>query len=487
MIDFTITRRAWVDTYNDFRANYTSKDLDYTRRTVRVYNGANQRLLGYKRPRTIDLTAFTDVDTASKRLTEIMKRESYPEAQIHFSASLAYDEECHVGKIITINHDEYGIVSADFRITSRSVNEANSNLIEFKATQESATLWDDVYTTGGDPEWVAPDWKDVDPLIAQDYFELPYNSETLTAPTYLLLAARANQEDGFVVLWSQTGTDYATRHDSQMVYFSQYGTLDEAYPDFDETDAIDDDRGILYTPLREDPIFESISRSELFYNRRVAIINGTEMVSFQTVSYEGDSSIRLTGVVRGVMGTPTDSHSSGVSIWLANVAQDRNVMYEIHSYDFYVKMIPHLGQQYIDESDATAMRVTATHTADGFPPISRIEVERTGTSCDITFHFTILSNSVYGGGAGGNSSDTQLDSNFGSSVDIGVFLIDRGYEDHIEYKINSGTALQATENKVTYVHSGGTSFTLSARRRDYNDWISMTVGAADGTYIGPEL
>lgn len=493
MINFDLTRRSWSETYNDFIANYTDKNFAYTKRTIRVQNGANQRLLGYKRPRTVDLTAFIEVGTASRRLSEIMKRESYPEAQVSFSASLRYEEHCHVGKVITLNHDEYGIANASYRIIQRDVNETDSNLLDFRAMQQVETLFDDTYVDGGSPEWEVPEWQgDIALPLAQDWFELPLNSISGHDPAILVLVARPGIEEGFLFYTSISGVDYAIDTNQGSAVFAQHGTLDEAYPDSDETDTIDDDLGILYTPTNEDPVFESISRQNLYYTRRVAIIGGTEMVAFQTVTYEGGSSIRLTGVVRGILNTPTSLHASGTKIWLVDLSQvslgQRPWMIQPSLTDFYVKPIMHSGSQIADVSDVTAMHVTVANKARIAPPPSRIVVVRSGDSVSITVyqsqtHLTAPSKA----GAGEQALDGQSDYGWSSGMDLGNYITEKGDDDFISYSVQYAAYVRSYDNLITFSYSNAASFNLRVRRWDDGEIAQFTVPSGSGTTIWPEI
>ena len=482
LIEFSLTRRAWTETFNDFRGNYTDSSQAYTRRTVRVYNGANIRLLGYKRQRTIDLTAFRDASTASKRLSEIMRRESYPEAQITFSANLACEDVCHVGKVITINHDEYGISNAGFRITSREINEVDSNLLDFAATQVVETLWDDTYQVSAEAGWTVPTWSEADVPLAFLLWQMPWNPVTKELNSYVTLCARAGQEDGYAIMVSQDGVDYTTLTVGQV--WAQHGTLDERYGTSVETDSIDDDFGILYTPTREDPVFTSISRSQLYDTRRVAII-GDEMMAFQNVTYEG-SSIRLTGVVRGVLNTPISSHSSGSDIWLCPLdADDGNVFIDrVWQKDAKYKFVPKFGTNYVDASLITAKQFYIDLGASYLEWGGRFAVTRSGTSCKVVAH-GIMATSYGAGYYPAASAHLVADLWGGGSLENHNYWI---------YKIGSAgstTNVQPggdlwSDNTWEYTQSGAHTLYV-ATGYEPTSWVTISVGSADGEYIGPVI
>lgn len=477
LIDFSLTRRSWTETYNDFRANFTSKEHSYTRRTIRAYNGANMRLLGYKRQRTIDLTAYIDITTASKRLGEIMRRESYPEAQISFSTFLDFEAECHVGRVITINHDEYGIANASFRITSREINENDDNKLDFKAMQVVESLWDDTYVDGGSPSWTTPTYITPAVPLAQDIFEMPFNSQYGTGPSYLLLCARSGIETAFTILTSVTGVDYATYGVGDI--FSQRGTLAAAYPDSLETDSIDDTIGIEYTPLNEDPVFGTISRTNLFHDRRVAIIDGKEMVSFQTVTYNVGGTITLTGVVRGILGTPISSHTSGRKIWITEIVAGRNFFTDIASGGlFYAKFLPRLGSEIVAASSVSAITHTVTGIGSEQGPPCTLHAVRSGTTVTVTIYPRDRVTPT-GQGAGVKIADSSQDPSFysdGSSQNADIPW---------EYTVGGGSPVLTYKYVFAITQAG--AFYLDVSRNTETEYTRLLVGASDGEYVGPEL
>ena len=456
-IDFTFTRRTWHDTFNDFRANYVDRSQDFTRRTVSLQNTAGISLLGYRKQKTIDLTAFSRATTASKRLWELMRRLSYPEARIEFKVTLKYSR-LNVGDVVSIDHEDYGMSSAEFRIVEKDVNEIGNNIISFRAVQMVESLFDDNYQPAGSALWEPPSTAPA-PLIAQRVFELPRNGITGRKRAYLLLAARAGIETGFVLQTSNTGTDYT----NQGIYggFSQSGTLDQAYPA--TTYALDDDPGILFTPRREDPKFGSVSRTDLFAGGRVALI-GDELIGFQTVTPVGAQSFRLTGCIRGVLNTPVQDHAAGSEIWLATMAD--NLLTGIDAGKFFVKMIPSFGDEAVDPANVNAITVTGTDKAKIPWPPARIVAVRSGSSIQLKWwpKDTGLN------GAGIQSADSQTDQE--------PFLFDGDFQ----VTTPSGSVFVAACG-TTVTEAGACEISVRARQSGYiSEAKTIYVAAADGQY-----
>lgn len=461
--EFQFTRRSWEDVFSDFRSNFIDEDQDYTERTIRVRNGAVARLIGYRKQKTIDLTAFNNLTTASDRTWELMKKLSYPEAQVTCKLGMEYSE-VKVGDIIEISHTDYGLVDVDFRVWEVDASQIDSNEITFRLVQNLEGLFDDNFQMGGGSQWVTPSY---DPLILayQDWFELPYNNLTGEAPAFLLLAARKGVEDGFQLLWSTTGSDFTV----QNIYssFSQRGTLNQTYP---LTIAIDDgDEGIVFTPYRNDPAFETNSRTNLFAAMRFALINKQELVAFQNIEPIDATRWRLTGIIRGVMNTSVVSHASGQVIWLTSIAN--NILTGLAVNDFYIKLLPKFGGKIIDAGSASQMHIVGITKASIPWPVSRIEVVKVGS----TNTTKIWPTSSLFNGAG---------------IEPGTVQVDQwppAFVGDIQWYTNYDSTIQ-TEPLAEFTITRAGAFTVYVRHRrsgKFSEWKSLAVGASDNTYIGP--
>lgn len=459
-LDFGISRRGWDDTFNFFRGNYIDPDAGYAKRTISAYNPANIRLTASRREKTVDLTAFGDVEAASRRLWEIMKRLSYPEAPIDFKTDLSWGW-LQVGHVIEVNHEDYGIVSGEYRITEKDLSEVDSNEVRFVAEQMIETLFDDHFSVGGDSKWVTPS-TDPGPLVHQRVFELPFNPFTDYGPAFLLLAARVHSyETGFIVLTSLTGTDYTTL--GHIRTFSQRGALAEVYPS--GTCAIDDDQGILYAPYREDPIFSTVSRTDLFGKARFALIND-EIIRFESVTPEPGGAIRLKGCVRGCFNTPVSTHAINSEIWLCEILD--NVLAGQEAGRFYVKFLPYFGKKVVDPADAAAMQVAVQNKAALPWPPGRIEAVRTGSSVQVTWW--PLTKDFDGAG----SKEEQ------AYTDTWPFDFDRAFE----YRIDSGTWTAITGTQALITQAGAFTFSIRNVVDGRESGVkTLSVGAPDGTYI----
>jgi hypothetical protein len=267
------------------------------------------------------------------------------------------------------------------------------------------------------------------------------------------------------VQYSPTGANYVNQ--GSFSTFSQRGTLDVTYNPAGAI-AIDDEVGILYTPYRDDPEFQTLDRDEFFSVSRFALM-GNELVGFQTITPEGVNSFRLGGIIRGVMNTVPASHSAGSEIWICSLGN--NVFTGAGVDDFFVKMLPKFGSNVLDPGLAAAIHVVGTAKARTPWDPSRIQVVKTGSSNVVSVWPT---SQLFAGG-GVESGQIQVDQWPPAMVG------------ELEYYLSVATTI-VVETNFEFVVTRAGGFTLYVRQRrsgKTSAWKSVVVGAGDGTYTGP--
>lgn len=460
MTGFSFNRKTWKQIPNYFKGTYINEDEDFTRRVVTWDNPAAIRLARNTIPQSIDLKAFRDTATANKMLYELGKQESYPTATIKFKHDL-FASLLNPGEVMRISHAKYGIVSADFRLETIDEASIDKNEVAITARQVSETLFDDKFIAAAESYWNAPD-KNPKVLVYTRIFELPYNSDTKDEPAFLVLAAREKfVETGFLVLLSNEETQgFDTA--GNFTEYSQRGTLYSDYPA--STFAIDDQAGIVYTAYNFDPVFDTITRAQLFNDRRVAII-GNEMIAFQSITPLGDNRYKLLGCIRGILGTQKEAHFAGDEIWLSYI--DNNVLTKVKWGSFWTKIIPYTASRQLDASQVTAIKVETEYKARRpFPP-GRLVATRSGS--DISVQIFPRTPGYFGAGASPESV-TDTAPPFPFSGDF-----------RVEYNSTNGiVSLDSFSINV----AGAVDIEVSSRLNGYTSAAkTVSVGAADGIYI----
>ena len=476
---FSFKRAAWDTTWNDLSGKFTDAAQDYSERAVTANNAASIQLLGLRRKKSVDLTAFTDRGAAQRRIEELRDVESYPAASFSFDVSRDY---AHIeqGQILEITHSRFGLSGVRVRVLEVVRGNLSENRISIQARQvverlsgmfvpPGETLPDPmapptvVYPpVTGIPPWSAPDLSPV-PLRHARLFELPRNPETGSEPVVLVLAARELlSEEGVLVERSATNADYSPVG-LLSAPWAQYGTLAEAYPA--STLAVDDTQGLLYRPYKEDPSFGPVSRTDLFGARRMALV-GDELMLFQTVVLEGSETTRLSGVVRGYMNTPVQAHASGAAIWVFRNPGEGNTVQGLPIGTHNIKLRPVSGDEVLGADRVDRLSLAVTGKAMVPWPVAGLRAVRTGDSVAVSWSPV----DVAFGGAGTRTEKENEPVPAGFSGD---FVLTAAGTEHVV----NGTS-------ITLTRSGRFALSVTARQLGYvSPAAYVTVESQDGEYV----
>ena len=462
-IEFSFERPSWDDVYSDFRAEYTDKSKDYSKRALRLINSAVRELTGYTRQMSVNLTAFRTVGSASRRLWEIARKQSYPASTIQFTTNMKYSKR-NVGDVITVSHSDYGMVDAKFRILSKDMKEVDQNRVSWVAGQFLEGLFLDTYIDAGDPIWVNPDTFAA-PAQFTEFFELPFNPVTGRALSWLALVQRSNLETGFLVRYSINGSDYYTQ--LQATNWSVRFNLDVTYPA--TTDDIDDDIGMILTPdYQEEDLFLNLSRSDLFLIYQIAVV-GDEMMAFQYYQPHGSTQVKIIGIIRGLWNTPVQQHNAGAKVWLTKMGN--NIVQNLNADAVSLKVLPYFTTDIMTDDVVPTFPVTITNKSLVPWAVGNIRAVRTGgTSITVTWWPT-PQDKVGAGATAAENQDDQEPMEFD-----GDFVITDTYAE-----ANDTVAGQSK----SWVQSSQLQTTFSIQsRRDGNlsPVEQLVIPSANGTY-----
>lgn len=350
-LEFSFQRRTYDQMTTDFVGNFIDSDQDYSKRTVSTQNPAIARILGRRVPKSINLKAFRDESTASKRLWELMKENTYPWLEVSCKVPIKY-YNLRLGSVVSISHSHYGFSAVEMRVMEIGFGGLEHNEIQLTLRQKTEALFDSNWASAGGTKWVQPDYSP-DAAYAFKVFQMPPNHITGTDLVYLVLAARRNTfENGFTLYASATTSNFEVV--DFRTQWAQYGTLDDAYAwDTNEIDWV----GLTYTPYKEDPIFDTVSFADAMLPTRLALI-GSELIGFTEVTLNEDDSITLTGLIRGMLGTQRSSsdYAAGSAIYLFSV-NEAVVLRDWLNSTFYVKCCPFSPGGVVDPADVSYVTV----------------------------------------------------------------------------------------------------------------------------------
>ena len=278
----------------------------------------------------------------------------------------------------------------------------------------------------------------------------------------MLAARELLSEEGALMERSSTSADYSPVA-LLSAPWAQYGTLAEAYPA--DTLAIDDTRGLLYRPYKEDPFFGPVSRTELFGAQRMALVDD-ELMLFQTVVLEGAETTRLSGVVRGYMNTPVQAHASGAPIWVFRQPGEGNTVQGLPIGTYNIKLRPVSGDEVLGADRVSSRSFAVTGKAMAPWPVVGLRAVRTGDSVAVSWSPA----DVGFGGAGTRTENENEPVPVGFSGD---FVLTVG---------GTESVVNGTEAAIT--RAGLFTLSVKARQIGYGSpWVSLAVGSQNGEYV----
>jgi hypothetical protein len=375
---FSFNRKDWSQIFNDFHATYIDEAQDFTNRVVNTQNPAAIALSGFKNKQSVDLKCCRDLTTASKMLWELAKKSSYPAGTVTFFSNLK-GAIVNPGDVISIDYPPYSI-TGDFRAISVDKESIEKNEVRIQAVQMLETLFDDYFEESGGTNQTPIDFTP-EPAAYFRAFELPATKTLGDSKTILLLVERsATLATGYNLLVSDNPTSNFSSA-GKFSSFSVRGLLTANYSS--TTFKIDDSSTIAFSIAKDglDPTFSSISRRELFTNRRVAII-GDEILAFQNINQVGPNDYELTGLIRGLLNTPIQNHNINDEIWLANITI--NNIYVNPAFDnLYYKVLPFYNSKVVLASLVTAKNLVITNKAKTPNGPGRIVANRSGSTISV--------------------------------------------------------------------------------------------------------
>jgi len=440
---------------NYFSAKYTNEEEDFKDRTLVIDNLANERYIGYRRDRaSLDLSAYIDEESASKRLWEIMKRESYPALTVSFTTNLKYSA-LHAGEIIKISNEDYGITNAYFRIKSIGFNAETNNDIKITAIEQIERIQDSNYVKMGDTSWVQPDITPEN-LDYVDYFELPYSETYSDTPSILLLAQRKGAYVGGAALYLSVYENQGFEFKSTLTEFSvRCSVISSA------------DESILLDIQCFDPEFDTLEWEQLFVSNRVLLLNN-ELIGFQDVEYISPNTYKISTLIRGLKGTsPTKTIGVGDICWVTHITEN-NTITNLSSGEFWFKLVPYFNNNSADITTIAATKITVTNSAKQPRAVSYINAMRSGSAIDVT----IFPSTPGVDGAGDNAPNvTDLETFlYGGVLEITTSHDSYTRDENYEFTI---TTASATTISVVHVLNGFRSQT-----------VDLVVGTSNGIYKG---
>lgn len=457
-ISFQLNKPSWNSIINEIKANLV---VDGKIKSIILENPAGKLMANKTISKTYDLTAISSISLGYYFLTKILKEESFPRITLDITVPLKYGIY-NIGDVITIINSEINL-SSDFRILAINEPKIDNNEIHMSLIQCTENLFDTTYIIPPQIQYSKPSY-DLVPFSKIKLIELDYNTFTGENLTYLICVSKEKgYETGYAIYISYTGADYELLQICST--FAIAGTLETNYPA--NTYEIDDERGFIFTPYNDFMQFENISRTNLFTDKRLIVIDN-ELMAFQNYIPHGTNSYKITGIIRNLLWSKTANHNINSLCFITNIG-DNIIFIPQNNSQIYIKIVPLFLDKQGDIAQASAIILNPTFKAKKPLPPQRIIAIRTGSNINVLiFPISKIKNSS----AGFSSADSYTD----------TYPFE--YEGTFVVQINNDPPQEYSTCYFTITNTN--SFTLKVQTK-WNGYLSqqvnLNIGTADGEYI----
>ena len=306
----SFSRVALTETVNEIKLSYVSRSANFQQAIAQSQDIGNFSIRNELVSSTVEYHGVSNAALAQAIADRDLRTLSYPIAQIKFKASRKA-WALRPGKPFKFTFAPYGITGLICRVTEINYGAIENGEIEISAIEDIFNVAAAAYSSPGVTGWTDPFGPPVAPT-AQTLFEVPYQLVAGPSRFVAALVVRADSTSTSYDIWeSDAGGAYYKANTS--FAFTPSGLLLNAYSA--ATAATDSTGFILSTTGAQDLThLSSTDSGGLSRGVNIALID-SELISWQTITANGDGTYTISGVMRGVLDTLPANHSSGARVY----------------------------------------------------------------------------------------------------------------------------------------------------------------------------
>lgn len=358
ILSLSMTRAAWADTKNVVKIRYTDRAQDYAVGVVEHKNQANIDIRGTKDEETYDFLGLSNATAANKVAARVLKSVSTPLARFTIKANREAFA-LYPGAVFKLVWPALGISGMVCRITNIAYGQLTEPQISIEAVEDIFGAVQTQVSVPGGSGWVNPAHQPLTANAAEQLVEAPYHLLGTEQRKVMTMATRAGSLAlGYSVRMSEGGQMVETQ---RVPAFTPTGTL---------VGASTADAATLTVQLGADAaVLKSITKAERRAGRNLLLIGG-ELMTWLTITANGDGTHTLDGVVRGVLDTLPQAHTAGARAWFISYGLGlvRDGAFEEDG-TVQAKMLPYNSTDTLALTDASVVSVdTASRAYKPYPP-----------------------------------------------------------------------------------------------------------------------
>lgn len=372
------TRGSWEDTLNEVKIEYIDRDNNFKKATVQAHESANHATRGGDiSSDTLNFHGFSNAGLAQRIAARELKALSFPLGKWTIRAKRQAGQ-LRFGRPFRLSWAPLCISNMVLRATALRSGRLEDGGIEIDAVEDIFGIGFTGYSSPGASQWQDP-FGDPAPPTAQLALEAPY---FLTAGDRFLLAAavRANSIDLGFEIWSDEGGGFYRSHVAES--FAPSGLLAGAYL---RTTAALDTVGFTVQSGRDLERLVSTDAAGRARGDNLCLIDN-EIISWTTVTDNGDGTFTLAGTVRGSLDTLPADHATGARVWFFSDGSSPSTE-EPYASDFSgnIKCLPFNTRGVVDIGAVSAVPFTLASRAQKPYPPGKVQVNGDFWPAGITY------------------------------------------------------------------------------------------------------
>jgi len=309
-------RGSWSETINQVVIKYTDRTQDFNPRSVQAQDTANIALSEEVRPQTIEFKGLSNSSSAMLVAIRVLRTLAYPLSKVTLQTTRkAWN--LRIGSVFKWTWPALGVDAVIYRVTRIAFGELGDGKISIEAVEDIFGLNFAIYDAPGDSGWIDPGSALSSPPAAGAFERLEEAPLGVTenAGIYVMtLVARTDPTEKSYQVWQDLGSGYTETAD--IGAFTPLGLLAADYSA--ATPARDSTGFTIQAGGLDLSLLESSDVGGLFAGANLALID-EELVSFRTVTVNGDGTITLSDVIRGAYDTIPLDHAAGARVFFVSV------------------------------------------------------------------------------------------------------------------------------------------------------------------------
>lgn len=314
------SRSQWRETVNQVFVQYLDRNADFQTRTVQSHDLANVVVTGETRAQTLEFKMLSNSAAAALTATRALKPLTLPLGKLTLSANRIAWAWRQAG-VFKFTWTPLGIVAVVFRISRIGYGQLTDGKITVEAIEDVFGIASAAFQAPPPSGWVSPIGSPLAPIF-QRLYEVPYaRISTISGLTFgIWVYALCSRQDGtptdFEVFQNFGSGDTQT---NDLFNFCPAGLLTAKYS---AATVARDATGFTVGAAGADlSSLASTDATGLFAGTNLALID-EELISWRVRTVNGDGSVTITDILRGVLDTtPADHNSGAVVFFLSNGAE----------------------------------------------------------------------------------------------------------------------------------------------------------------------